>query len=185
MSDKKISQLPNLNRPNYTTNDLLLINNGLAPYSTQTTSNTLVFDFLKYYTGHTNYVTGVTLNYGVLTIFVNGNLQTFPATGLTNTYLTGGTYTASTSAMTFTNNTGGTFSVTGMYFPKTPGGVVNSIQYNNNQKFLQKHLSKKIIRDMKIFEKNWSLYDVIKHEKTEAEFKFIHDFRVQFKCVFK
>ena len=58
MADKKISQLPNIDRPNYTTNDLLLINHGLSPYSSQTTSNTKVFDFLKYYTGHTNYITG-------------------------------------------------------------------------------------------------------------------------------
>ena len=135
MADKKISQLPNLDRVNYTNLDLLLINNGLAPYSTQTTSNTLVFDFLKYFTGVTNYITGVTFNLGILTMYVNGTLQSIPVTGLTSTYLTGGKYSKALSAMTFTNNTGGTFNVTGMYFPKTPAGTLNSIQYNNNQKF--------------------------------------------------
>jgi hypothetical protein len=135
MSDKKISQLPNLDRVNYTSSDLLLINNGLAPYVSQTTSNTLVFDFLKYFTGTTNYITGVTFSLGVLTLYLNGTLQTIPVTGLTSTYLTGGTYSKALSAMTFTNNTGGTFNVTGMYFPKIPRGVNNSVQYNNNQTY--------------------------------------------------
>jgi hypothetical protein len=40
--------------------------------------------------------------------------------------------------------------------------------YNNNQKFLQKHLSKKIIRDMKIFEKTeikWFSFDEMQKNK--------------------
>lgn len=135
MADKKISQLPNLDRVNYTPSDLLLINHGLAPYSSQTTSNTSVVNFMKYYTGTTNYITGVTFSLGILTMYVNGTLQTIPVTGLTSTYLTGGTYSKVLSAMTFTNNTGGTFNVTGMYFPKVPSGTLNSIQYNNNQRF--------------------------------------------------
>lgn len=40
--------------------------------------------------------------------------------------------------------------------------------YNNNQRFLQKHLSKKIIRDMKIFEKTeikWFSFEELKKNK--------------------
>ena len=43
-----------------------------------------------------------------------------------------------------------------------------SIYYNNNQRFLQKHLNKKIIRDMKIFEKTeikWFSFEEIKKNK--------------------
>jgi hypothetical protein len=41
--------------------------------------------------------------------------------------------------------------------------------YNNNQRFLQKHLSKKIIRDMKIFEKTeikWFSFEDIQRNKS-------------------
>lgn len=44
--------------------------------------------------------------------------------------------------------------------------------YNNNQRFLQKHLSKKIIRDMKIFEKTeikWFSFEEI--EKNKKKFR--------------
>lgn len=43
-----------------------------------------------------------------------------------------------------------------------------TLYYNNNQRFLQKHLSKKIIRDMKIFEKTeikWFSFEDIQHNK--------------------
>ena len=135
MADKKISQLQNLLRTNYTKNDLLLINHGLAPYSAQTTSNTKVFDFVKYFSGTSNFITGLTFNSGTLVINFNGTLQSIPVTGFTSTYLTGGTYSVASSATTFTNNTGGTFTVTGMTFEKKPAGTLNSIQYNNNYKF--------------------------------------------------
>ena len=42
--------------------------------------------------------------------------------------------------------------------------------YNNNQRFLQKHLSKKIIRDMKIFEKTeikWFSFEDIQKNKSK------------------
>jgi hypothetical protein len=46
--------------------------------------------------------------------------------------------------------------------------------YNNNQKFLQKHLNKKIIRDMKIFEKTeikwFSFEDIQKNKKKFRKF---------------
>lgn len=46
--------------------------------------------------------------------------------------------------------------------------------YNNNQRFLQKHLSKKIIRDMKIFEKTeikwFSFEDIQKNKKKFRKF---------------
>ena len=43
-----------------------------------------------------------------------------------------------------------------------------TMYYNNNQRFLQKHLSKKIIRDMKIFEKTeikWFSFEDIQQNK--------------------
>ena len=132
MADKKISQLPNIDRVNYTSNDLLLINNGLAPYSSQTTKNTKIFDFVKYYTGHTSYVTGGTYNSGNGTLTFNTPTGSISTTGITNYYLTGGTYSNVTSAMTMTNNSGSTFNVTGMYFEKKPRGTNYSIQYNNS-----------------------------------------------------
>ena len=135
MADKKISQLPNLSSLNYTSSDVLLINNGLAPYSAQTTSSTSVLNFMKYYTGTTNTLTGITFNGATLTLNLNGTQTSIPVTGFTTINLTGGTYSKVLSAMTFTNNSGVTFNVTGMYFPKTPSGTLNSIQYNNNQKF--------------------------------------------------
>jgi hypothetical protein len=49
--------------------------------------------------------------------------------------------------------------------------------YNNNQKFLQKHLSKKIIRDMKIFEKTeikWFSFEELKKNKNNFR-KFYQD----------
>lgn len=132
MADKKISQLPNIDRVNYTSNDLLLINNGLAPYTSQTTKNTKIFDFVKYTTGHTTYVTGGTLNYGSNTLTFKTPVGNIVTTGVTNYYLTGGTYSNVTSAMTMTNNSGSTFSVTGMYFEKKPRGTIYSVQYNNS-----------------------------------------------------
>lgn len=132
MADKKISQLPNIDRVNYTSNDLLLINNGLAPYTSQTTKNTKIFDFVKYNTGHTAYVTGGTFNAGNSTITFKTPVGNIVTTGVTNYYLTGGTYSNVTSAMTMTNNSGSTFNVTGMYFEKKPRGTNYSVQYNNN-----------------------------------------------------
>jgi len=44
-----------------------------------------------------------------------------------------------------------------------------TMYYNNNQRFLQKHLSKKIIRDMKIFEKTeikWFSFEDIQRNKS-------------------
>jgi hypothetical protein len=135
MADKKISQLPNLSSLNYTSSDVLLINNGLSPYSAQTTSSTSVLNFIKYYTGTTNTLTGITFNGATLTLNLNCSQTSIPVTGFTAINLTGGTYSKVLSAMTFTNNSGVTFNVTGMYFPKTPSGTLNSIQYNNNKKF--------------------------------------------------
>jgi hypothetical protein len=49
-----------------------------------------------------------------------------------------------------------------------------TIYYNNNQRFLQKHLNKKIIRDMKIFEKTeikwFSFEDIQKNKKKFRKF---------------
>jgi hypothetical protein len=45
-----------------------------------------------------------------------------------------------------------------------------TIYYNNNQRFLQKHLSKKIIRDMKIFEKTeikWFSFEELQRNKKQ------------------
>jgi len=45
-----------------------------------------------------------------------------------------------------------------------------TMYYNNNQRFLQKHLSKKIIRDMKIFEKTeikWFSFEDIQKNKSK------------------
>ncbi len=135
MADKKISQLPNLDRSNYTSSDVLLINNGLAPYTSQTTSKTSVLNFLKYYTGTTSYLTGGTFNSGSQTLTLKNTTNNLTITGFTDTYLTGGTYSSASSAMTLTNNSGTSFSVTGMTLSGGPGGTNTQIQYNENTNF--------------------------------------------------
>jgi hypothetical protein len=134
MADKKISQLPNLSSSNYTSSDVLLINNGLAPYTSQTTSKTSVLNFLKYYTGATNTLTGGTYNGSALTITFNGTQQTVVMTGYTDTILTGGTYviTATTGTLRMKTNRGNTFDVTGF---TTGFTLTNQVQYNNNSNF--------------------------------------------------
>jgi hypothetical protein len=135
MADKKISQLPNLSSSNYTSSDVLLINNGLAPYTSQTTSKTSVLNFLKYYTGTTSYLTGGTFNSGSQTLTLKNTTNNLTITGFTNTYLTGGTYSQALSALTLTNNSGTSFSVSGMSFSGAAGGLNTQIQYNENSFF--------------------------------------------------
>ena len=134
MADKKISQLPNLSSSNYTSSDVLLINNGLAPYTSQTTSKTSVLNFLKYYTGATNTLTGGTYNGVTLTLTFLGTQQNITMTGVTDTRLTGGTYviTATTGTLKLNTNRNNSFDVTGF---TTGFTLTNQVQYNNNSNF--------------------------------------------------
>jgi len=111
-----------------------LINHGLAPYTSQTTSKTSVLNFLNYYSGLTNFITGGTYNGTTLVITFNGTQQNVVMTGFTDTVLTGGTYviTATTGTLKLTTNRNNRFDVTGFITGFT---LTNQVQYNNNSNF--------------------------------------------------